>query len=138
MDSRNKEIENLKDYKYGFSTDIENIRAPKGLNEDVIKFISNIKNEPKTNNSIFMEEKPAPRGIDRDSLFELMDEYHKLRHPPPPVESSGGYSQYLMMLMPLLVKIIMKYPTLDSFGGGVNVSELKTKDVFDVMTENPS
>ena len=40
---RQKEIENLKDYKYGFSTDIENIKAPKGLNEDVIRFISNIK-----------------------------------------------------------------------------------------------
>ena len=47
MDTREKEIENLKDYKYGFSTDIENIKAPKGLNEDVIKFISNIKKEPK-------------------------------------------------------------------------------------------
>ena len=43
MDNRQKEIDNLKDYKYGFSTDIENTRAPKGLNEDVIKFISNIK-----------------------------------------------------------------------------------------------
>ena len=32
-----------KEYKYGFTTDIESIRAPKGLNEDVIKFISNIK-----------------------------------------------------------------------------------------------
>ena len=39
---RDKQIEKLKDYKYGFSTDIENIQAPKGLNEDVIKFISNI------------------------------------------------------------------------------------------------
>ena len=47
MDNRQKEIDNLKDYKYGFSTDIENIQAPKGLNEDVIKFISNIKKEPK-------------------------------------------------------------------------------------------
>ena len=46
MDNRQKEINNLKDYKYGFSTDIENIQAPKGLNEDVIKFISNIKKEP--------------------------------------------------------------------------------------------
>ena len=46
MDSRQKEIENLKDYKYGFSTDIENIRAPKGLSEEVIKFISKIKKEP--------------------------------------------------------------------------------------------
>ena len=47
MDTREKDIENLKDYKYGFTTDIENIRAPKGLNEDIIKFISNIKKEPK-------------------------------------------------------------------------------------------
>ena len=41
--SREKEIEKLKQYKYGFSTDIENIKAPKGLNEEVKKFISNIK-----------------------------------------------------------------------------------------------
>ncbi len=47
MDNRQKEIDNLKDYKYGFSTDIENIQAPKGLNEYVIKFISDIKKEPK-------------------------------------------------------------------------------------------
>ena len=46
MDIREKEIEKLKKYKYGFSTDIENIKAPKGLNEEVIKFISNIKKEP--------------------------------------------------------------------------------------------
>ncbi len=46
MDNRQKEIDNLKDYKYGFTTDIENTRAPKGLNEDVIRFISNIKKEP--------------------------------------------------------------------------------------------
>ena len=39
MDNRQKEIDNLKDYKYGFSTDIESTRAPKGLNENVIKFI---------------------------------------------------------------------------------------------------
>ena len=44
---REKELEKIKEYKYGFSTDIENIRAPKGLNKEVIKFISNIKKEPK-------------------------------------------------------------------------------------------
>ena len=43
---RDKQIEDLKEYKYGFTTDIENIRAPKGLNETVIKFISKIKKEP--------------------------------------------------------------------------------------------
>ncbi len=44
---REKEIEKLKDYKYGFKTDIENIQSPKGLNKDTIKFISKIKKEPK-------------------------------------------------------------------------------------------
>ena len=33
-------------YKYGFVTDIETEKAPKGLNEDIIKFISAKKNEP--------------------------------------------------------------------------------------------
>ena len=33
-------------YKYGFSTDIESEKAPKGLNEDVIRFISAKKEEP--------------------------------------------------------------------------------------------
>ena len=44
---RAKELNKLKDYKYGFTTDIENIKAPKGLNEEVIKFISKAKKEPK-------------------------------------------------------------------------------------------
>ena len=43
---REKELEKIKEYKYGFSTDIESIRAPKGLNKEVIKFISSIKKEP--------------------------------------------------------------------------------------------
>ena len=38
-------IERVKDidvdkYKYGFTTDIESVKAPKGLNEDIIRFIS--------------------------------------------------------------------------------------------------
>ena len=39
MDTREKDIEKLKDYKYGFTTDIENIKAPKGLNEEALKFL---------------------------------------------------------------------------------------------------
>jgi len=44
-------IERVKDidvdkYKYGFTTDIESVKAPKGLNEDIIRFISAKKNEP--------------------------------------------------------------------------------------------
>lgn len=34
------------DYKYGFVTDIEQEFAPKGLNEDIVRFISAKKNEP--------------------------------------------------------------------------------------------
>src|SRR5437764_13325825 len=36
----------LSEYKYGFITDIEADEAPKGLNEDIIRFISAKKNEP--------------------------------------------------------------------------------------------
>ena len=43
---REKEIEKLKEYKYGFTTDIENIKSPKGLTSKTIEFISNIKQEP--------------------------------------------------------------------------------------------
>jgi Fe-S cluster assembly protein SufB len=34
------------EYKYGFATDIDADNAPKGLNEDIIRFISAKKNEP--------------------------------------------------------------------------------------------
>ncbi|MFA8300011.1 MAG: Fe-S cluster assembly protein SufB [Hyphomicrobiales bacterium] len=34
------------DYKFGFVTDIETEMAPKGLNEDIVRFISAKKNEP--------------------------------------------------------------------------------------------
>jgi len=36
----------LSDYKYGFYTDIEADEAPKGLSEDIVRFISAKKNEP--------------------------------------------------------------------------------------------
>ncbi|TNE53714.1 MAG: Fe-S cluster assembly protein SufB [Bacteroidetes bacterium] len=40
-----KDLEN-QEYKYGFTTNIESDKAPKGLNEDIIRFISAKKNEP--------------------------------------------------------------------------------------------
>ncbi len=33
-------------YKYGFETSIESVKAPKGLNEDIVRFISAKKSEP--------------------------------------------------------------------------------------------
>ena len=35
-----------RDYKYGFVTEIETDKAPIGLNEDIIRFISAKKKEP--------------------------------------------------------------------------------------------
>ena len=41
-----KIVKEASEYKYGFTTDIEQEFAPKGLNEDIVKFISKKKNEP--------------------------------------------------------------------------------------------
>ena len=48
MTSANTEVKTIatQDYKYGFVTDIEADVAPKGLNEDIIRWISAKKNEP--------------------------------------------------------------------------------------------
>ena len=43
---KENELNKIKDYKYGFSTDIENIKSPRGLSEETVKFISKMKNEP--------------------------------------------------------------------------------------------
>ena len=43
---KNQNLHN-QEYKYGFTTDIENIKAPKGLTVETINFISKIKKEPK-------------------------------------------------------------------------------------------
>jgi Fe-S cluster assembly protein SufB len=48
MATANETIEQLatREYKYGFSTQIETDEIPKGLNEDVVRLISSKKNEP--------------------------------------------------------------------------------------------
>jgi Fe-S cluster assembly protein SufB len=39
-------VKDIEAYKYGFVTNIESERAPKGLSEDIVRFISKKKNEP--------------------------------------------------------------------------------------------
>ena len=41
-----KILDEASDYKYGFTTDIEQEFAPKGLNNNIVRFISKKKNEP--------------------------------------------------------------------------------------------
>ena len=43
---KSEELKN-QEYKYGFTTEIENFKAPKGLSEKTIRFISEVKKEPK-------------------------------------------------------------------------------------------
>src|SRR3974377_766115 len=45
-DTRNRVAALGEKYKYGFITDIEMERAPKGLNEDIVRLISAKKSEP--------------------------------------------------------------------------------------------
>ncbi len=48
MTTRNQVVRDvaIQEYKYGFVTDVEEEVAPKGLNEDIVRFISAKKNEP--------------------------------------------------------------------------------------------
>ncbi len=41
-----KHVEEMEQYKYGFVTDVQTDTAPKGLSEDIVRFISKKKNEP--------------------------------------------------------------------------------------------
>ncbi|MEM1372714.1 MAG: Fe-S cluster assembly protein SufB, partial [Pseudomonadota bacterium] len=40
-----KEID-VDKYKYGFQTEIDTVKAPKGLSEDIVRFISEKKGDP--------------------------------------------------------------------------------------------
>ena len=48
QDTKNKEVKAAlrQEYKYGFVTDVEADTAPRGLNEDIVRFISAKKDEP--------------------------------------------------------------------------------------------
>lgn len=46
IQGHDEQIESLKDYKYGFSTEVETDSLEKGLNEEVIKTISQKKKSP--------------------------------------------------------------------------------------------
>ena len=71
-----------KEYAYGFVTDIESEKAAKGLNEDIVRFISAKKNEPEWMLEWRLEayrhtRSPAVRVVDRRYLIS------PLGHPLP-------------------------------------------------------
>ncbi len=72
-------------YKYGFVTEIESDRAPKGLNEDIVRFISAKKNEP---------EWLLEWRLKAFRLWTAMEEpgWAKLGYPPIDYQDSYYYS----------------------------------------------
>ena len=118
-----KEIDKLKDYKYGFSTDIENFKAPKGLNEDVIKFISNIKKEPKwmldyrlNSYKIFLEKPDLTWGADLSGL-DFNDIKYYVSHSDKsetnwddvPEEIKNTFNKIDVILSPAIGGIVVGY-----------------------------
>jgi Fe-S cluster assembly protein SufB len=73
------------EYAYGFSTDIDSDKAPKGLNEEIIRFISAKKNEPK-----WMTE----WRLDSYRKWKKMQEpnWANLQYPPPDFDAISFYS----------------------------------------------
>ena len=83
-------VEQVKDlavdqYKYGFFTDIESEKAPKGLNEDIVRFISQKKGEP---------EWMLEWRLDAYRRWLIMDEpkWAKVHYPPVDFEDLYYYS----------------------------------------------
>ena len=73
------------EYKYGFYTDIESDKSPKGLNEDIIRFISAKKNEP---------EWMLDYRLKAFRVWEKMDEpeWAHLNYPKPDFQDLHYYS----------------------------------------------
>ena len=65
----------VSEYKYGFVSDIESDRAPKGLNEDIVRFISAKKGEPEWLTDWRLE------AYRRWQTMESPD-WSRVRHPP--------------------------------------------------------
>ena len=73
------------EYAYGFTTDIDSDKAPNGLNEEIIRFISAKKNEPE-----WMTE----WRLDSYRKWKKMQEpdWANLQYPPPDFDAISYYS----------------------------------------------
>ena len=65
----------VSEYKYGFVSDIESEKAPKGLNEDIVRFISDKKSEPEWLTEWRLE------AFRRWQTMESPD-WSRVKHPP--------------------------------------------------------
>jgi Fe-S cluster assembly protein SufB len=83
---KNKEIRDaIGEYKYGFTTDIESEFAPKGLNEDTVRFISAKKNEPEWLLAWRLKAFEAWKGIEEP-------DWARVKHPPIDFQEAYYYA----------------------------------------------
>ena len=86
-DGKDKVLEEVtaKAYEFGFTTDIESDKAPPGLSEDIIRFISDKKNEP---------EWLLKWRLDAFAVWQKMEEpeWPHLNYPQPDYQAISYYS----------------------------------------------
>ncbi len=135
MSKENELLEEVtgSDYQYGFYTDIESDKAPPGLNEEIIRFISAKKNEPEWMVEWRLE---ALRG------FQKMTEpkWANVNYPEPDLQAISYYSapkqqegpESLDEVDPELLK------TFDKLGISLDEQKRLTGVAMDVVVDSVS
>ncbi|MDR9373748.1 MAG: Fe-S cluster assembly protein SufB [Schleiferiaceae bacterium] len=135
MSKENELLEEVtgSDYQYGFYTDIESDKAPPGLNEEIIRFISAKKNEPEWMVEWRLE---ALRG------FQKMTEptWANVQYPKPDLQAISYYSapkqqegpESLDEVDPELLK------TFDKLGISLDEQKRLTGVAMDVVVDSVS
>lgn len=122
------------EYKYGFVTDIEQEFAPKGLNEEIVRFISKKKNEPE-----FMLEWRL-KAFHHWQTMKDPQEWAKLNYPPIDYQDHYYYAapkkqEKLNSLDEVDPKLL---ETFDKLGISVNEQKRLTGVAVDVVVDSVS
>ena len=108
---KQQELEKTKEYKYGFSTDIESIRAPKGLNENVIEFKSKIKNGTKLDDLLpeaFAYVREAARRTLNERHFDVQIMSGVILHQGKISEQKTGEGKTLAATLPVYLNALLE------------------------------
>ncbi len=130
-----EQIEKLGKYDAGFVTDIESDKAPKGLNEDIVRFISKKKNEPewmleaRLKAFKYWEKMPEPEWANVDfPKIDYQDAYYysapKMENPPKSLDEVDPklLETYEKLGIPLREREILAGVAVDAVFDSVSVA----------------
>ncbi len=130
-----EQIEKLGKYDAGFVTDIESDKAPKGLNEDIVRFISKKKNEPEWMLEARLkafkcwEKMPEPEWANVDfPKIDYQDAYYysapKMENPPKSLDEVDPklLETYEKLGIPLREREILAGVAVDAVFDSVSVA----------------